>query len=83
MDEDPIQETSLRLPMVKEMQPVGLRSDEGLVCVKCGRRAWFLCPLGAFCPTDALIAAARHGWIPTQIRYEGRDADTSDPSAAD
>jgi hypothetical protein len=52
------------------MQSVGLSSDEGLVCIKCGRPASFLCPLGVLCPTDALIAATRHSWIPTHIRDE-------------
>lgn len=67
------------------MQPVGLSNNEGLACTKCGRRATFLCPLGALCPTDALIAAARHGWIPTHIRdtreQEPSREETPDPSA--
>lgn len=50
------------------MQPVGPSNKGGLACTKCGRRATFLSPLGALCPTDALIAAARHCWIPTHIR---------------
>lgn len=41
-------------------------------CVKCGRRAAFICPLGTMCPTDALLAAAFHDWIPAQIRVEDR-----------
>jgi hypothetical protein len=53
--------------MEREMQTVGLRLNEGLACIKCGRRAAFLCPLGALCPTDALMSAAIHGWIPAQI----------------
>lgn len=61
------------------MQPIALRNGEGLGCIKCGRRAAFLCPLGALCPTDALLAAARFGWIPIQIRDEfpsdDRDSD--------
>ena len=63
------------------MQPVGLSNNEGLVCTKCGRRASFLCPLGALCPTDALIAATRHGWIPTHIRVEGGDRGPGTPPA--
>lgn len=39
-------------------------------CVKCGRRASFISPIGTMCPTDALLAAAFHGWIPAQIRPE-------------
>lgn len=41
-------------------------------CVKCGRRAAFMCPIGTMCPTDALLAAAIHDWIPAQIRPEDR-----------
>ncbi len=41
-------------------------------CVKCGRRAAFICPIGTMCPTDALLAAAFHDWIPAQIRTEDR-----------
>ena len=41
-------------------------------CVKCGRRAAFICPIGTMCPTDALLAAAFHDWIPAQIRPEDR-----------
>lgn len=55
------------------MQPVGRSDEEGLACKKCGRRAAFICPAGALCPTDALLAAARHGWIPTQLRGSGKD----------
>lgn len=41
-------------------------------CVKCGRRAAFICPIGTMCPTDALLAAAFHDWIPAHIRPEDR-----------
>lgn len=41
-------------------------------CVKCGRRAAFISPIGTMCPTDALLAAAFHDWIPAQIRPEDR-----------
>lgn len=41
-------------------------------CVKCGRRAAFISPIGTMCPTDALFAAAFHDWIPAQIRPEDR-----------
>ena len=41
-------------------------------CVKCGRRAAFICPIGTMCPTDALFAAAFHDWIPAHIRPEDR-----------
>jgi hypothetical protein len=54
--------------MEKEMRQVGLSNSNGLVCTHCGRPASFLCPLGALCPTDALIAAAHHDWIPVHIR---------------
>lgn len=41
-------------------------------CVKCGSRAAFICPIGTMCPTDALLAAALHDWLPAQIRPEDR-----------
>ena len=41
-------------------------------CVKCGRRAVFISPIGTMCPTDALLVAAFHDWIPAQIRPEDR-----------
>lgn len=41
-------------------------------CVKCGRRAAFISPLGTMCPTDALLAAVFHDWIPEQVRPEDR-----------
>ena len=41
-------------------------------CVKCGRRAAFIGPIGTMCPTDALLTAAFHDWIPAQIRPEDR-----------
>jgi len=41
-------------------------------CVKCGRRAAFISPIGTMCPTGALLAAAFHDWIPAQIRSEDR-----------
>lgn len=41
-------------------------------CVKCGRRAAFISPIGTMCPTDALLAAAFHDWVPAQIRPEDR-----------
>lgn len=37
-------------------------------CAKCDKRAAFLSPVGPLCPTDALLAAAFHDWIPAQIR---------------
>jgi hypothetical protein len=41
-------------------------------CVKCGRRAAFICPIGTMCPSDALLTAAFHDWLPAQIRPEDR-----------
>ena len=68
------------------MESVGLARDERLRCSKCGRPASFLSPIGFFCPTDALINAALHNWIPIQLRVSSsgsRDADAppyhSDP----
>jgi hypothetical protein len=58
------------------MESVGLAGDERLMCSKCGRPASFLSPVGFFCPTDALLAAAFHDWIPIQIRsspFDGRE----------
>lgn len=37
-------------------------------CARCDKRAAFLSPVGPLCPTDALLAAAFHDWIPEQIR---------------
>jgi hypothetical protein len=37
-------------------------------CARCNKRAAFLSPVGPLCPTDALLAAAFHDWIPEQIR---------------
>jgi len=66
------------------MPTVTVDSTEGLACVRCGRRASFHTPIGPFCPTDALLAAAFHDWIPTRIRDEleaGREP--SNPQSAD
>jgi hypothetical protein len=60
------------------MESVGLVSDERLECSKCGRPASFLSPIGFFCPTDALIAATFHDWIPIQIRPSA-SADRDEP----
>lgn len=49
------------------VQTAGPGYDDRPACIKCGRRASFHSPLGALCPTDALLAATRHGWIPTQL----------------
>lgn len=72
------------MPMDIVMPTVSLHSHEELACGKCGRRASFLTPIGLFCPTDALIAAAFHNWIPTRIR-DGMvaGADPSQPDTAD
>lgn len=51
------------------MQQVGLPGTETLLCCKCRRPASFLSPIGALCPTDALIGAAFHNWIPTHIHH--------------
>ena len=59
------------------MHPVSLTSKQALPCTICGRRASFLTPLGPLCPSDALMAAAFHDWIPEQIRSE---VDRADPS---
>ena len=50
------------------MQPSEVRSTEGMNCARCDKRAAFLSPVGPLCPTDALLAAAFHDWIPEQIR---------------
>ena len=42
-------------------------------CARCDKRAAFLSPMGPLCPTDALLAAAFHDWIPEQIRPEDYD----------
>ena len=49
------------------MHTIGLRSSEGMTCLKCGKRASFLAPIGVLCPTDALLAAAFHDWIPEPL----------------
>ncbi|MFP4073239.1 MAG: hypothetical protein ACLFRT_12080 [Actinomycetota bacterium] len=51
------------------MQTVGLSSIETFHCCKCGRPASFHSPIGDLCPTDALIGAALHDWIPTHIHH--------------
>jgi hypothetical protein len=56
---------------------VGLMSKEQMACKKCGRRASFLSPLGPLCPSDALLAAAFHEWIPEQIRPNGAAPESS------
>lgn len=61
------------------MSSVSLESRERLVCTRCGRRAAFLAPIGPLCPTDALLAAAFHDWIPTQIRHPHQDGEPGDP----
>lgn len=61
------------------MQSVGLSSTETLLCCKCGRPASFLSPVGALCPTDALIGAALHDWIPTHIHHWLLGGDNRDP----
>jgi len=38
-----------------------------MTCLKCGKRAAFLSPIGVLCPTDALLAAAFHDWIPEPL----------------
>lgn len=65
--------------MVIVMRPVGLTSNEALLCTKCGKRASFYSPIGVLCTTDALIGAAFHDWIPTHIRNAsgGVEAKTS------
>lgn len=75
-----IQDLRRGLPMEIVMPPVSLESREDLACVKCGRRASFLSPIGPFCPTDALLAAAFHAWIPIQIRHKS-DGKGDTPSA--
>lgn len=49
------------------MPTVSLTSKPELACMKCGRRASFLTPLGPLCPSDALMAATLNDWIPEQI----------------
>lgn len=44
-----------------------LRSNEGMMCTRCGKKASFLSPIGTLCPTDALLAAAFHDWIPEPL----------------
>jgi hypothetical protein len=63
------------------MPPVSLTSKQALACTKCGRRASFLTPLGPLCPSDALMAAAFHGWIPEKIRPDVDRADSSPSSS--
>lgn len=53
--------------------PVDVRSIEGMNCARCDKRAAFLSPVGPLCPTDALLAAAFHDWIPEQIRPEDHE----------
>lgn len=54
--------------MVNQMATVSVTSRDELACMKCGRRASFLSPLGPLCPSDALMAATFNDWIPEQIR---------------
>lgn len=56
------------------MESVGLARDERLQCSKCGRPASFLSPIGFFCPTDALISAAFHDWIPVRLQLSPRES---------
>lgn len=56
-----------------------------MTCTKCGKSASFLSPIGTLCPTDALLAAAFHDWIPELITsftdtswLEGFDLATTD-----
>ncbi len=66
------------------MPTVTVDSTEGLACMRCGRRASFHTPIGPFCPTDALLAAAFHDWIPTRIQNEHEaGGDPSHPPSAD
>ena len=54
-------------------------------CSRCDKRAAFLSPVGPLCPTDALLAAAFHDWIPEQIR-RGTDptgVSTGSPTLSD
>lgn len=60
------------------MQTVGLPATKTLLCCKCGKPASFLSPIGALCPTDALIGAALHDWIPTHIHHSLLDGDDRD-----
>lgn len=62
------------------MPPVSLTNKQELACTRCGRRASFLTPLGPLCPSDALMAAAFHEWIPEQIRSDVDRADASQSS---
>jgi hypothetical protein len=48
-----------------------------MTCMKCGGRAAFISPIGTMCPTDALLAAAFHDWIPERIRSQDRIDETS------
>lgn len=59
------------------MTTVGLIGKEKMACKKCGRRASFLSPLGPLCPSDALLAAAFHEWIPEQIRPKAPGTESS------
>jgi hypothetical protein len=52
-------------------------SKEQMAFKKCGRRASFLSPLGPLCPSDALLAAAFHEWIPEQIRPKAARTESS------
>jgi hypothetical protein len=65
------------------MQPVEVRSAAGMNCARCDKRAAFLSPVGPLCPTDALLAAAFHDWIPEQIRrgFEPKRGLTPSPSS--
>jgi len=58
------------------MPTVSVMSQKELACMKCGRRASFLSPLGPLCPSDALVAATFNDWIPEQIP---RDPDQRPP----
>lgn len=65
------------------MQTVGPPDTETLLCCKCGRPASFHSPIGDLCPTDALIGAAFHDWIPTHIHHsllDDNEENTKSPS---
>ena len=63
----PIQDLLRGMPMEIVMPSLSLESKEDLACTKCGRRASFFSPIGLLCPTDALLAAAFHDWIPAHL----------------
>ena len=60
------------------MPSLSLERKEDLACTKCGRRASFFSPIGLLCPTDALLAAAFHDWIPAHVSDPARQAASID-----